>query len=289
MDGGAGGRRGEGELVEVDQDQRAGLRGFSLAGGYGAFSVSQSNAAAVIRYIQNQEEHHRKTTFPRGIPEFLAAAWSRLRRAVRVGLRAALIAPGWIGGEPPPCRQRRFPSRERPPYPREESLPSRYGHRTLGNGGCPPGYGPHSRWNDGRGLGSHRCTVGRVAPLLGGMAVPVGTAAAIPGAAAVPAGRGGVPAGGSRRSRGNGGSPLGDGRHTRRYSRRSLQSVHRHGDNCCRGRLERSEHPLRDRGTLARCGRSGRRILPALPDIDCSHRHLGNFGHDRGPSGRNFG
>ena len=31
--------------------------------GYGAFSVSRSNIAAVIRYIQNQEKHHRKMTF----------------------------------------------------------------------------------------------------------------------------------------------------------------------------------------------------------------------------------
>jgi putative transposase len=31
--------------------------------GYGAFSVSQSNAAAVVRYIQRQEAHHRRTTF----------------------------------------------------------------------------------------------------------------------------------------------------------------------------------------------------------------------------------
>jgi putative transposase len=31
--------------------------------GYGAFSVSSSNLAAVIRYIENQEKHHRKFTF----------------------------------------------------------------------------------------------------------------------------------------------------------------------------------------------------------------------------------
>ncbi|MGE5302619.1 MAG: IS200/IS605 family transposase [Alphaproteobacteria bacterium] len=31
--------------------------------GYGAFSVSRSNIPAVIRYIQNQERHHRKMTF----------------------------------------------------------------------------------------------------------------------------------------------------------------------------------------------------------------------------------
>jgi REP element-mobilizing transposase RayT len=31
--------------------------------GYGAFSVSSSNLGPVIRYIQNQEKHHRKFTF----------------------------------------------------------------------------------------------------------------------------------------------------------------------------------------------------------------------------------
>jgi len=31
--------------------------------GYGAFSVSQSHLAEVIRYIENQEEHHKRVTF----------------------------------------------------------------------------------------------------------------------------------------------------------------------------------------------------------------------------------
>ena len=34
-----------------------------LQGGYGAFSVSQSKVEVVRKYIQNQEEHHRKVTF----------------------------------------------------------------------------------------------------------------------------------------------------------------------------------------------------------------------------------
>jgi putative transposase len=37
--------------------------------GYAAFSVSASNAPAVVRYIQNQEAHHRKMSFDQ---EFLA-------------------------------------------------------------------------------------------------------------------------------------------------------------------------------------------------------------------------
>ena len=36
---------------------------FYWQNGYAAFSVSQSNVEAVKRYIENQEEHHRKMTF----------------------------------------------------------------------------------------------------------------------------------------------------------------------------------------------------------------------------------
>jgi REP element-mobilizing transposase RayT len=36
---------------------------FSWQEGYGAFNVSKSNVDAVIRYIDNQEAHHRKFTF----------------------------------------------------------------------------------------------------------------------------------------------------------------------------------------------------------------------------------
>ena len=36
---------------------------FSWQAGYAAFSVSQSNVEAVRRYIEGQEEHHRKMSF----------------------------------------------------------------------------------------------------------------------------------------------------------------------------------------------------------------------------------
>ena len=36
---------------------------FCWQAGYAAFSVSQSNADDVSRYIENQEKHHRKMTF----------------------------------------------------------------------------------------------------------------------------------------------------------------------------------------------------------------------------------
>jgi REP element-mobilizing transposase RayT len=38
-------------------------RMFAWQGGYGAFSVSESRRAAVIRYIQDQEKHHRRISF----------------------------------------------------------------------------------------------------------------------------------------------------------------------------------------------------------------------------------
>ncbi len=40
-----------------------GAPGFAWQAGYGAFSVSARDADGAIRYIQSQEEHHRKTTF----------------------------------------------------------------------------------------------------------------------------------------------------------------------------------------------------------------------------------
>jgi putative transposase len=40
-----------------------GIPRFAWQDGYGAFSVSESQVDAVREYIQNQEEHHRTTTF----------------------------------------------------------------------------------------------------------------------------------------------------------------------------------------------------------------------------------
>jgi REP element-mobilizing transposase RayT len=39
--------------------------------GYGAFSVSRSNAAEVLTYIGNQEHHHRKLSFKEEFVDFL--------------------------------------------------------------------------------------------------------------------------------------------------------------------------------------------------------------------------
>lgn len=44
---------------------------FHWQAGYGAFSVSQSDADTVVSYIQNQAEHHRKATFQDECRRFL--------------------------------------------------------------------------------------------------------------------------------------------------------------------------------------------------------------------------
>jgi putative transposase len=44
---------------------------FSWGRGYGAFSVSQSHVHNVIKYISNQEEHHRAKQFTEEFNEFM--------------------------------------------------------------------------------------------------------------------------------------------------------------------------------------------------------------------------
>ncbi|HCL00025.1 MAG TPA: IS200/IS605 family transposase [Candidatus Marinimicrobia bacterium] len=46
---------------------------FSWCKGYGVFSVSESVVEKVIKYIKNQDEHHRTKTFREEVQEFLAA------------------------------------------------------------------------------------------------------------------------------------------------------------------------------------------------------------------------
>ena len=47
------------------------MAGFAWQGGYGVFSVSTSALEDVEKYIQNQEEHHRKVTFQDEFRKFL--------------------------------------------------------------------------------------------------------------------------------------------------------------------------------------------------------------------------
>lgn len=49
------------------------LSKFKWQGGYADFSVSESNVAAVRRYIANQERHHKKMMFQDEYRKFLAA------------------------------------------------------------------------------------------------------------------------------------------------------------------------------------------------------------------------
>jgi putative transposase len=44
---------------------------FAWGRGYGAFSVSQSNANRVARYIADQQDHHRVRTFAEELREFI--------------------------------------------------------------------------------------------------------------------------------------------------------------------------------------------------------------------------
>jgi putative transposase len=48
-----------------------GVYSFGWQNGYGAFSVSESNVAAVTAYIGNQAEHHRKFTLEEEVRELL--------------------------------------------------------------------------------------------------------------------------------------------------------------------------------------------------------------------------
>jgi REP element-mobilizing transposase RayT len=46
-------------------------RDFTWQAGYGAFSLGQSNLAGLIRYIDNQKEHHRSKSFQEELLELL--------------------------------------------------------------------------------------------------------------------------------------------------------------------------------------------------------------------------
>lgn len=48
-----------------------GIQNFGWQRGYGVFSVSRTNIDRAYRYIQNQEEHHKKHTFQEEYLKFL--------------------------------------------------------------------------------------------------------------------------------------------------------------------------------------------------------------------------
>jgi len=63
----------KGDSSKWIHEEFSALRNFGWQDGYGAFTVSKSNIPAVIQYIQNQREHHRKKTFQEEYLEFLHA------------------------------------------------------------------------------------------------------------------------------------------------------------------------------------------------------------------------
>lgn len=63
----------KGESSGWIHDEFRELRNFAWQDGYAAFTVSKSNIPQVIRYIQNQREHHRRKTFQEEYLEFLRA------------------------------------------------------------------------------------------------------------------------------------------------------------------------------------------------------------------------
>jgi REP element-mobilizing transposase RayT len=51
--------------------KKQGIENFSWQNGYAAFSVSESVVQIIKKYIQNQDKHHKKTTFQDEYREFL--------------------------------------------------------------------------------------------------------------------------------------------------------------------------------------------------------------------------
>jgi putative transposase len=64
------GRIKTGSTNHVNEQRWIGCR-FSWQEGFGAFSVSHSHLSAVINYIRNQENHHRRKSFQQEYLEFL--------------------------------------------------------------------------------------------------------------------------------------------------------------------------------------------------------------------------
>ena len=80
------------------------LRGFAWQAGYAAFAVSYSHVETVKRYIGNPGRSSSWRHVPGGIPGVLAAARSRVRGAVPLGvsqdMRTKVAPPGlWSIGE----------------------------------------------------------------------------------------------------------------------------------------------------------------------------------------------
>ena len=58
-------------VIKANSSRWANQSDFRWQAGYAAFSVSESNVAAVTRYIRNQEQHDRKISFQDELRAFL--------------------------------------------------------------------------------------------------------------------------------------------------------------------------------------------------------------------------
>lgn len=65
----------KGDSSKWIHDEFSTMRTFSWQDGYAAFTVSKSNIPEIIRYIQNQREHHRKKTFQEEYLDFPPREW----------------------------------------------------------------------------------------------------------------------------------------------------------------------------------------------------------------------
>ncbi len=86
---------------------------FYWQNGYAAFSVSESNVEQVRRYIQNQEQHHRKMTFQDELRALLKRHRVEFDERVCVGLTLSCScrAHFWITSQPRAIDEPRAPRR----------------------------------------------------------------------------------------------------------------------------------------------------------------------------------
>jgi putative transposase len=58
-------------IFEMDQNKESNLFWFYWQDGYGIFSVNPTETDIVVKYIENQQEHHKKITFKDEFRAFL--------------------------------------------------------------------------------------------------------------------------------------------------------------------------------------------------------------------------
>ncbi len=65
---------------------------FSWQEGFGAFSYSRSQLGAVIRYIENQQQHHAKKSFREEYVAIAGKIWRGIRPAIHFQIRRGMIS-----------------------------------------------------------------------------------------------------------------------------------------------------------------------------------------------------